>query len=115
MQSKHEGVRHRCNQCDYIAMQKSALSVHIQSKHKGIKYKCHQCNNSFSQTSSLNLHIRNLHKNISTLVNVTEKMLLIKNEPDIIKQYFYNLFSYTKVNNLSNIWKQCSYNIFVTY
>jgi hypothetical protein len=35
--SKHEGIKFKCNQCDYQATQKCHLIVHQQSKHEGIR------------------------------------------------------------------------------
>ena len=40
IQSKHEGIKYPCNQCDYQATKQGSLQTHIQSKHEGIKYPC---------------------------------------------------------------------------
>ena len=34
---------HLCKNCDYKTKHKHNLKVHMESKHKGIKYKCNQC------------------------------------------------------------------------
>ena len=38
IQSKHEGVKYACNQCDHQATRQSNLTQHIQSVHEGVKY-----------------------------------------------------------------------------
>ena len=41
--TRHEGIKHNCDQCDFQASEKSNLRVHIKSKHDGTKYPCDQC------------------------------------------------------------------------
>ena len=44
IQSKHGGVKHPCQECDFPSIiLKSSLGKHIQSVHKGIKYLCQNC------------------------------------------------------------------------
>ena len=43
IQTKHEGVKYACNQCDQQFTQQSSLTTHIQSQHEGVKYACNQC------------------------------------------------------------------------
>ncbi|MCP3876703.1 MAG: hypothetical protein GY699_26640 [Desulfobacteraceae bacterium] len=43
LKSKHEGVKHLCDQCDFKTPQQGTLSRHIKSKHEGVKYPCDQC------------------------------------------------------------------------
>jgi len=61
IQSKHEGVRHACNQCDYQAVYQSTLKIHIQSKHEGIKYSCNRCDYQSSLKNSIKTHIKSIH------------------------------------------------------
>ena len=42
-QSKHDGVRYPCDQCDYAATDPSNLNKHQQSKQRGVRYPCDQC------------------------------------------------------------------------
>ena len=37
IQSKHEGLRYACNQCEYQASYNSDLRKHIQSQHGGMR------------------------------------------------------------------------------
>ena len=39
-ESKHEGLRYSCNQCDYQAMEPRSLKRHQQYKHEGVGYLC---------------------------------------------------------------------------
>ena len=43
IQSKHEGVRYECDQCECKAVWQSYLTDHIKSKHEGVRYECDQC------------------------------------------------------------------------
>ena len=36
-QSKHEGVRYVCNQCEYEATKQGNLTIHKQNKDEGVK------------------------------------------------------------------------------
>ena len=42
-QSKHEGVRYVCNQCEYSATTRGDLKRHQESLHEGVLYSCDQC------------------------------------------------------------------------
>ena len=42
-ESKHEGIRYPCDQCDYAASMAKDLKRHKESKHEGIRYPCDQC------------------------------------------------------------------------
>ena len=42
-QSKHDGVRYKCDECDHLASTQATLRIHRQSKHSGTKYECEQC------------------------------------------------------------------------
>ena len=64
IQSKHEGIKNVCDQCDYRATQKSHLITHIQSKHEGIRYACDQCNFQAKHQSHLTTHIQSKHEGI---------------------------------------------------
>ena len=43
VESKHEGVKFLCDQCNYKATQKGHLKAHIQSKHENVKFHCDKC------------------------------------------------------------------------
>ena len=61
IQSKHEGARYPCDQCDYQATQQFHLQTHVQSKHEGVKYACDQCDYQATQQFSLKRHIQSMH------------------------------------------------------
>ena len=52
-QSKHEGVRYYCDQCDYKATLHIRLTTHKQSKHEGVRYECDHCDYKATQKSNL--------------------------------------------------------------
>ena len=68
-QSVHQGVKFRCDQCDYQATKQSHLTTHIQSIHEGIKYACDQCDYRASTQSSLTRHIQSVHKSVKNACN----------------------------------------------
>ena len=64
IQTKHEGVRYDCDQCDYQATQQGNLTVHIQTKHEGVRYACDQCDQQFTRKSSLTSHNQSKHEGV---------------------------------------------------
>ena len=62
-ESKHEGVRYPCDECEYSANRLANLKMHKQSKHDGVRYPCDQCEYSASYKSELNKHKRMKHTN----------------------------------------------------
>ena len=64
IQSKHEGIKYPCNQCDYQATQQSNLQTHIQCIHEGVKYPCNQCDYQATTQSNLQRHISTKHCNL---------------------------------------------------
>jgi predicted RNA-binding Zn-ribbon protein involved in translation (DUF1610 family) len=67
IQSKHQGIRYDCDQCDYRANTKSVLTIHQQSKHEGIRYDCDQCDYRATQQSHLTRHRQSQHEVVSSL------------------------------------------------
>ena len=41
--TKHDGERYPCDQCDYAATISSHLKDHKESEHEEIRYSCDQC------------------------------------------------------------------------
>ena len=65
IESKHEGGRFRCQQCDSQFTRKAHLQKHIQYKHEGITlYKCNQCDHQAANQGSLKRHIETKHEGI---------------------------------------------------
>ena len=63
--TQHEGEsRYFCEQCDFLCNRQSLLNYHIESKHKGIKYLCDQCENLFTSQHGLKKHIMSIHEGI---------------------------------------------------
>ena len=44
-ESKHEGIRHHCDQSDYAATQATALKRHKETMHDCVRYPCGQGEN----------------------------------------------------------------------
>ena len=53
-----------CDQCDYIATQKSNLLRHKESKHEGVKFPCDQCDYKATEKGSLLKHIKSIHEGV---------------------------------------------------
>ena len=62
--SENHEKRHQCQQCDYRALSRCTLVKHVQSKHEGVKHKCEICGRNFTQTSHLKVHQRNKHPDL---------------------------------------------------
>ena len=45
IQLKHQDIvyTYRCNQCEFVAKRKQDLKYHVESKHDGFRYGCNQC------------------------------------------------------------------------
>ena len=59
--SKHDGVRHPCDKCEYSATTLSDLKRHKKSKHERVRYPCDQCEHAATQMSDLNKHKKRKH------------------------------------------------------
>ena len=55
---------YKCQQCDYQALQKVNLNVHVQAKHEGLKYNCQHCDYKATYTPHLKRHMESKHKGI---------------------------------------------------
>jgi len=56
--------KHKCQQCDYQAIRKDSLNVHVQAKHGGLKYPCQQCDYQATYEKDLKKHIESIHEGI---------------------------------------------------
>ena len=63
VESKHEGVRYPCNQCEYAATQPGVLKIHIENIHEGVRYPCGQCKFVATQSCHLKTHQKRKHNN----------------------------------------------------
>ena len=71
-QSKHEGLRYSCNQCEYQATLQVNLKSHEQSKHGGVKYSCKQCKHQVTRQDQLNTHQQSKHGSVKCSCNQCE-------------------------------------------
>ena len=62
VESKHEGVRYPCSQCEHAATTAEALKIHVKSKHDGVRYPCPECEFYSTTASYLKKHIAKKHK-----------------------------------------------------
>ena len=60
-ESKHDGIRYPCNQCDYAATTSGSLKTHNESKHEGIRYPCDQCDYAATKLDKLKIHKESKH------------------------------------------------------
>ena len=55
-ESKHEGIRYPCNECEYTATVAGKLRRHKENKHKGIRYPCDVCEYAATRASDFKRH-----------------------------------------------------------
>ena len=53
IETVHEVICYKCDQCEYKATIKGALTKHIESIHEGIHYNCDQCEFMAAQKADL--------------------------------------------------------------
>ena len=63
-ESQHEGVRYPCDKCDYKATEKSKLRIHKESKHLGVCYSCDDCQYKASTPAHLRTHVESIHEGV---------------------------------------------------
>ena len=64
IQSKHEGMRWPCNQCDFKAWERCTLNSHYRTVHQfdqPIKFKCVNCDYETLHKGDLNVHTKKHH------------------------------------------------------
>ncbi|CAH0549793.1 unnamed protein product [Brassicogethes aeneus] len=59
---KHELEKMKCNECEYVTVNKSSLKKHLKIHDKKTYLKCHFCQYIAAQLSTLNAHIISKHK-----------------------------------------------------
>ena len=40
IESRHEGVRYPCSECEFISTRANELKIGVESKHEGVRYPC---------------------------------------------------------------------------
>ena len=66
IESKHQNEKkHNCNKCDYKATHRGSLRTHRKSHHEGLRYNCDQCYYRATQKGSPKTHIDSQHKGTS--------------------------------------------------
>ena len=63
IESKHEGIIHRCHLCNYTASAKTSLYRHVRSKHEE-QHKCNICGLLKRGISELKTHIKLVHDGV---------------------------------------------------
>ena len=62
-QTKHNGVKYTCNQCDYESEILKELKGHQnEKKHEGMKFQCHLCKYRATLQSNLKIHVQAMHE-----------------------------------------------------
>ena len=64
IESKHEGLRWPCNQCDFKAWERCSLNSHIRAIHRShqpLKFKCENCDYETLKKEDLNVHAKKHH------------------------------------------------------
>ena len=62
-QTKHNGVKYTCNQCDYESEILKELKGHQnENGHKGVKFRCHLCKYRATLQSNLKIHVQAMHE-----------------------------------------------------
>ena len=54
----HEGMKCKCNDCDYKATHRGTLTTHIKAVHEGLKYLCNDCEYKATTRSGFLQHIK---------------------------------------------------------
>ena len=78
-ESKHEGIRYPCNQCEFASTKPGILKAHKKSKHEGIRYPCDECDYAAKDQKYLKRHKESKHSGIGTLV--TNAIILPPTKP----------------------------------
>ena len=64
-ESVHEGIKHKCDFCDWQVVRKGSLKHHILTKHNDINIdmniKCKHCEKNFQQMKAYKDHKKNIH------------------------------------------------------
>ena len=55
-QSKHEGLKHPCDSCDFQGSSAVSLNRHVEAFHSGLQFKCRECNYVTNTLQSLRIH-----------------------------------------------------------
>jgi len=59
--TKHNNIKHQCNQCDHQASSLGNLKKHIQVIHQGVRYPCKHCSYQATRPENLRSHIFSKH------------------------------------------------------
>jgi len=59
-----EKEKFACDQCDFIAKNRTYLKCHVESKHEGKKYGCDKCHRSYNFPGDLRRHQKSVHDGI---------------------------------------------------
>ena len=71
-QTKHEGLQHSCDQCEYRTARIDNLRTHQKVKHEGIRYLCDLCGYQATRPDYLKIHKKKNHCETSEEVNTAQ-------------------------------------------
>ena len=61
----HEGIKYKCEFCDYEANRTDRLKTHVQTVHEGFKYFCEFCNFEAARKDRLKKHLELVHERVN--------------------------------------------------
>ena len=63
--SVHEGVWHKCDQCDYVNQRKDYLKIHKAKEHLNVRYPCDKCDYKAKARRYLKQHDERIHQKLT--------------------------------------------------
>ena len=64
IETMHNGVRYRCNECSYLSSDKANLRRHVLTLHEGLKFPCQNCDYHATDSGNLRRHNDSVHLNL---------------------------------------------------
>ena len=64
IQCIHEGIKFKCELCDYEANEKKMLKTHVKVQHENFRFTCDQCSLEFATPQGLRMHKKADHEGI---------------------------------------------------
>ena len=92
MNSVHKGIRFPCSEagCEFKAKLKHSLVMHTESKHSGLRHYCDICNFSTGNTEALQAHKERMHQ-IGAYIFPCDKCAMRSRDPDKTKKHMLTM------------------------